>query len=232
MNSPSPLVPQGSFLEQKNKGRSRVKVAFFCVVGVHVAAIMAALLAQGCRREEGQSPDTNQVPVLADPGLMPVDTNPPSASLVDTSTPTATPIDSLPPTPATATEYTIARGDSFSIIAKKFPGVTAKAIQEANPSVDPLRLQIGQKIVIPPPAALPANGAATTGSAVSATGEVIYTVKSGDNLTKIATQFGTTIRALRSANNLVTDNIKVGQKLKIPGKTAPPDAASGTAPQP
>lgn len=230
MNSPSPLVPQGSFLEQKNKGRSRVKVAFFCVVGVHVAAIMAALLAQGCRREEGQSPDTNQVPVLSDPGLMPMDTNPPNASLVDTTTPPATPVDPLPPT--TATEYTIARGDSFSIIAKKFPGVTVKALQEANPTVDPLRLQIGQKIVIPPPVAPPANGAAATGPTVSASGEVIYTVKSGDNLTKIATQFGTTVRALRSANNLITDNIKVGQKLKIPGKTAPPDAVPGTAPQP
>jgi LysM repeat protein len=67
---------------------------------------------------------------------------------------------------------------------------------------------------------------------VTGSGEVIYTVKSGDNLTKIAAQFGTTVRALRSANNLVTDNIKVGQKLKIPGKTAPSEAAPGTAPQP
>ena len=230
MNSPSPLVPQGSFLEQKNNGRSRVKVAFFCVVGVHVAAIMAALLAQGCRREEAQSPDTNQIPVL-DAGLLPVDTNPPPASLVDTSAPAVTPVDTSPLPPATATEYAIARGDSFSTIAKKFPGVTAKSIQEANPGVDPLKLQIGQKIVIPPPTA-PVNGAAAAGPTVTESGEVIYTVKSGDNLTKIATQFGTTIRALRSANNLVTDNIKVGQKLKIPGKTAPLEAVPGTAPQP
>lgn len=232
MNSPSPLVPQGSFLEQKSKSRSRVKVAFFCVVGVHVAAIMAALLAQGCRREEGQSPDTNQIPVLSDSGLLPVDTNPPPASVVDTSAPPSTTVDPATTPTATATEYTIARGDSFSTIAKKFPGVTAKAIQEANPGVDPLKLQIGQKIVIPPPSVLPANGAATPGPTVTESGEVIYTVKSGDNLTKIAAQFGTTIRALRSANNLVTDNIKVGQKLKIPGKTAPPEAVPGTAPQP
>ena len=230
MNSPSPLVPQGSFLEQKNNGRSRVKVAFFCVVGVHVAAIMAALLAQGCRREEAQSPDTNQVPALADSGLLPVDTNPPPA-LVETSAPPVHVDTTLPPA-ATATEYTIARGDSFSTIAKKFPGVTAKAIQEANPGVEPQKLQIGQKIVIPPPAAPPVNGVAPNGTAVAVFGEQIYTVKSGDNLTKIAEQFGTTIRALRSANNLVTDNIKVGQKLKIPGKTAPPGAAPGTAPQP
>jgi LysM repeat protein len=231
MNSSSPLVPQGSYLEQKNKGRSRVKVAFFCVVGVHVAAIMAALLAQGCRREGAQSPDTNQVPVLADPGLLPVDTNPPPTSLVETSAPPI-PLNTTLPPPATGTEYTIARGDSFSTIAKKFPGVTAKAIQEANPAVEPLKLQIGQKIVIPPPSAAPVSGVAANGTSVTESGEQIYTVKSGDNLTKIADRFGTTVRALRSANNLDTDNIKVGQKLKIPGKTAPPGAAPGTAPQP
>src|SRR5688572_12161085 len=105
MNSPSPLVPQGSFLEQKNNGRSRVKVAFFCVVGVHVVAIMAALLAQGCRREEGQSPDTNQIPVLTDSGLLPVDTNTVQTSIVETSTPAPQDLTTLPP--ATATEYTI-----------------------------------------------------------------------------------------------------------------------------
>jgi LysM repeat protein len=135
------------------------------------------------------------------------------------------------PPPLTATEYTIARNDSFSSIAKKFPGVTAKAIQDANPSVDPLKLQIGQKIVIPPPSASP-TPVAPNGTLMTETGEKIYTVKSGDNLTKIASQFGTTVRALRSANSLATDSIKVGQKLKIPGKTAPPDAAPGTAPQP
>ncbi len=232
MNSPSPLVPQGSFLEQKNKGRSRVKVAFFCVVGVHVVAIMAALLAQGCRREEGQSPDTNSVPVLTDPGLLPEATNTPQTSIVETSAPPVTPDHTTLPPATTATEYTIARGDSFSTIAKKFPGVTAKAIQDANPTVNPLKLQIGQKIVIPPPSAPAVHGSTATTPAAAETGDVIYTVKSGDNLTKIATQYGTTVRALRSANNLATDNIKVGQKLKIPGKSAPPDASSGTAPTP
>jgi len=217
MNSPSPLVPQGSFLEQKNHGRSRIKVAFFCVVGVHVVAIIAALLAQGCRREEVPPPDTSQLPVLPETSILPVDTNPPPITMTETSAP---PIHVEPPPPPLelkATEYTVVRGDSFSTIAMKFPGVTAKAIQEANPGVDPLRLQIGQKIMIPPPA--PSQGSTGT-SEPPPSGELMYTVKSGDNLTKIANQFGTTVRALRSANNLLSDNIKVGQKLKIPGKTA------------
>ena len=49
-----------------------------------------------------------------------------------------------------------------------------------------------------------------------------YKVKSGDNLIKIAQQFGVTVRALRSANNLTTDRITVGQTLKIPAKAAAP----------
>ena len=61
--------------------------------------------------------------------------------------------------------------------------------------------------------------------APSASGEQTYTVKSGDNLTKIAAQFGTTLKALRAANGLKTDSIKVGQKLKIPAKASAPMAA-------
>ena len=32
MNNLSPLIPQGSLLEQKNKGRARVKIAVFFVL--------------------------------------------------------------------------------------------------------------------------------------------------------------------------------------------------------
>jgi LysM repeat protein len=226
MNNPSPLVPQGSFLEQKHKGRSRVKVAFFCVVGVHVVAIMAALLAQGCRREETPPVEPLQAPVVNDPGLLPAETN----LVLPVPTNSTLPlVNEVPPPPPLATEYTIAKGDSFSTIAKKFPGVTAKAIQDANPSMDPLKLPIGQKITIPPPSA---EALTPVPPSVPGSGEVIYTVKSGDNLTKIATQFGVTVRALRSANNLPTDSIKVGQKLKIPAKTPPPEGSPAPAPSP
>lgn len=45
-----------------------------------------------------------------------------------------------------------------------------------------------------------------------------YKVVSGDNLSKIAKRFGVKIDALRKANNLSNDNLKVGQKLVIPAK--------------
>lgn len=44
--------------------------------------------------------------------------------------------------------HTIRPGDSFARLAKEY-GVSMFKIQDANPGVDPLRLQIGQKIVIP-----------------------------------------------------------------------------------
>jgi LysM repeat protein len=76
-------------------------------------------------------------------------------------------------------------------------------------------------------AATGANGTAASGSDTNAAGPT-YTVKSGDSLTKIAGEFGVSVRNLRSANNLKTDKIVVGQKLKIPGKTGAPASASTT----
>ena len=48
------------------------------------------------------------------------------------------------------------------------------------------------------------------------TGGAVYLVKSGDTLSHIAKTHRTTVKALKSANNLDTDRIVVGEKLKIP----------------
>jgi lysozyme len=149
-----------------------------------------------------------------------LDTNNPAPTTVATPTNNPTPMTST----FAAQTYTIAAGDTLTTIAKKFPGVTIKAILDANPGIEPTRLQVGKVIHIPAPTA-PAGTitpVTPTQGAAAAEGEQIYTVQSGDNLTKIAEKFKTSVRALRSANNLTTDQIKVGQKLKIPAHTAPP----------
>lgn len=46
--------------------------------------------------------------------------------------------------------------------------------------------------------------------------ETIYTVKSGDNLYKIANQYGVTVSSIMSRNNLANSNLSIGQKLVIP----------------
>jgi LysM repeat protein len=230
MNNPnqSPLVPQGSLAEQKNQGRARVKIAVSIVLAVHGIGLLA-LLMQGCQKEPAtpaQVAPTNPPPPIEA-------TNPPPVVEATNPPPVIEPTNPPPSVaPAGATEYTIAQGDNFSTLAKKFH-VTTKAIVDANPGVEPTKLKVGQKIHIPAPApaAVIAAGTGATGTE-ALPGEQIYTVKSGDTLTKIAAQFGTTLKALRSANSLKTDSIKVGQKLKIPAKTpaAPPVSAVPTEP--
>jgi len=233
MNNQNFLLPQGSLVEQKNKGRARAKLAVFVVLAIHGIGLLA-LLMQGCKKEpEGGQPAaepgaTNAAPAFTEP------TNaPPAATNASVSSPAAgveTPSTPAPPTaPVASSEYKILKGDNFSTIATKLH-VPLKALIDANPGVDPLKLKIGQTIHIPAITA-PAAGAASGASAPPSedtTGGQVYTVKSGDTLIKIATDHKVTVKALRSANNLTTDKIKVGQKLKIPVKTAAPISA-GTA---
>jgi LysM repeat protein len=231
MNNQNPIIPQGSALEQKNKARARVKIQVFFVLAVHGIGLMA-LLMQGCGQPKEpvpvvETPVTNTPPAFVETNTPPVTTSTPPVVVT-----APVPVEVLvPPTvPAGATEYAIVKGDSFSTLAKRFH-VSAKAIADANPGVDSTKLKIGQKIHIPAAAApaVPAVTGTAPFESASAGGEQTYTVKSGDNLTKIAGQLGTTIKALRAANGLKTDSIKVGQKLKIPAKASTPVAVP-TAP--
>lgn len=44
----------------------------------------------------------------------------------------------------------------------------------------------------------------------------IYTVKKGDNLYNIASQYNTSVSAIMNLNNLTSSNLYIGQQLKIP----------------
>ena len=53
----------------------------------------------------------------------------------------------------------------------------------------------------------------------------IYTVKKGDSLWKIANKNNTTVEKLKSANNLKTNTLSVGQKLVIPSISVSPEVS-------
>lgn len=53
----------------------------------------------------------------------------------------------------------------------------------------------------------------------------IYTVKKGDSLWKIANKYNTTMEKLKSANNLKTNTLSVGQKLVIPSISVSPEVS-------
>jgi LysM repeat protein len=232
MNNPSPFLPPNSPAEQKNQARARVKIAVFFVLAVNGIGLMA-LLMQGCRQEKPASEAevaTNQAPPEA---VATTDTNTPAVTATNTATPVVeTPTPTTPTTPtlptATESEYTIASGDLLSAIARKHH-VTLAALEAANPGIEPTKLKIGQKIHIPAPTTTTLASAAGAG-ADSANGEQVYTVKSGDTLSKIAGQTGASVKSIRSENNLKTDKIVVGQKLKIPAKASATPALTPAAP--
>lgn len=282
MNNPSPLVPQGSLLEEKAKRKPHLRIAVLIVLA-HVVVI-GGLLMQGCKKEAKNDPLTSSLTETNDAGLPPVDTNyyssfdtniaatasnnayygaAPTNTAIGTSnsyatTPTstsntyapATNYDTYATTPAygtsttpttsgfgaSTTEHVIVSGDSFYKIAKQY-GVSVKAITEANPGVNASKLQLGKKLVIPAggtgatvTGGLSATTTSSTVPTTSSSSTTTYVVKGGDSLTKIAKNNGTTIKAIKAANNMKTDRINVGQKLKIPSTAAAAPAPTPAAP--
>lgn len=242
MNNPNPFVPQGSLLEQ-SKRRSRMKLAVFCVLAISVASLTAMLI-QGCKRETEASPPDNTV-ATADTNPPAMDTNPPP---IEASNPPVTvpPVAVPVPVPeAASSEYAVVKGDTLATIAKAH-GVSLKALEAANPNVQPTKMQIGQKLVIPAAttstAAPTAAPTATSAGMADAGGEQVYTIKSGDTLDHIAKHFGVSVKAIETENNLTTTKIIVGKKLKIPAKVeaaapvpvapAPPAPVTPPAPAP
>lgn len=239
MKNPNPFLPQGSFLEQKNKARARLRIAVFFSISLSVMVLMA-LLIQGCRKndtgQEEAANTSNPPPELA---TNPPEANPPAAAppTEPTPPPVAAPPSAAPPPVAPPVaegqDYTVVKGDTFATIAKK-SNVSVRALEAANPGVDPKKLQIGQKLHVPAPTAgtaaapMTAPGAQEMGSAG---GEQTYKVKSGDTLIGIAKQFHTSVKAIESANNLTSTSIKVGQVLKIPVKAAAAPPAPEPAPE-
>lgn len=72
---------------------------------------------------------------------------------------------------------------------------------------------VEQKSVIKPQAPAPVKPQATVEPEYT-----IYVVRSGDYLAKISSRFNVTIAAIKRINSLSSDVVRIGQKLKIPGK--------------
>jgi len=245
MNNPNPFVPKGSLLEQQSRRRSRLKLGVFCVLAVGICGL-AAMLIQGCKREESdQNADNNnnQPPVdtnnyAEDTNTTPVEaSNPPVAVTVPTPAPAPAPEPAPAPAPA---EYVVVKGDTLGKIATA-NGVSLKALEEANPDAKPRSLKVGQKLVIPAGATTGSGVAAQTENGVADNGgQEVYVVKSGDTLGHLSRHFGVSVKAIQEANNLSTTMIHVGQKLTIPAKpetepapvNTPPATTTSPAPAP
>lgn len=123
------------------------------------------------------------------------------------------------------TIYVVQSGDYLAKISKKY-NVTIAAILKLNPSIKNNVIRVGQKIKLPGKIDVgfqtaPAKSTAPRASAKKlpspykgATKE--YVVKSGDTLGAIAYGNGINIRQLKQLNNLSSDSLRIGQKLKVP----------------
>ena len=101
--------------------------------------------------------------------------------------------------PAVGT-YTVRSGDTLSSIAAKF-GTSYQTLASLNGIANPNFIYVGQTLRV--------NGSASAAS-------VYYTVRVGDNLSAIASRYGTSYQSIAALNGLANPNlIFAGQTLKI-----------------
>ncbi len=115
-------------------------------------------------------------------------------------------------------EHVVTRGQTLSHIASRY-GVSVTAIRATNNNVNPKRLQIGQKLIIPRSgkartqlaSAAPAPAPAT----LAADGTKSVTVRRGDSLWTIARAHGVSTGELMTMNNLKSSVIHPGDRLTV-----------------
>lgn len=96
------------------------------------------------------------------------------------------------------TEYTVEDGDSIVSVAKKF-GISEQTVYWANNMAKGAKIKSGQSLII-----LPVDG-------------VIYFVKEGDSLQKIAKNTNSDSKEISAFNELDNDKVYPGDILIVPG---------------
>lgn len=123
---------------------------------------------------------------------------------------------------ASGSVYVVKKGDYISKIAKE-NGVKVSDLKAANPQVTNFdRIVVGQKLNIPAAgkvSSTPAKKTVQTAPVAveAAPADGIYTVCSGDAISKIAKRFGVKSDDIRRWNDLSSDKLFVGQKLRVKG---------------
>ncbi len=125
------------------------------------------------------------------------------------------------------TLYVVKPGDTLSGIAQKFH-TSITALKKANKLADEALLHPGQNLKIPDQPRREIKIAAKKKKAQKPkvnrqsrhSTEEIYKVHAGDTLSSIALEQGVSLQALLDTNKIKADTpIRVGQELKIPGKS-------------
>ena len=230
----------------------KVSRVVLIVVALHVLVIGGIFIFEGCSRAKTSVPDmaaNESAPGLQPEAVTPAAPGDQAASMPNPQGPTAansltpaapvTPPQVAPPAPATRL-HVVKKGDSLWKIAKA-EGVSVGELSRANNLTKTSTLKIGQKLTVPTAkteaptvAAASVAPVSTDAGAVAAPAADVsganYTVKSGDSLWKIARQQNVSVTALKQANTLTSDSLKVGQKLRIPTTNAAAAPAANAGP--
>ena len=224
----------------------KVSKIFGCVLGLHFGVIAVLLIQPGCRTKQPPTQTYTQdrttdgfIPAT---GVAPGDGLDAAFNAgfedgrpaVDSAANEFSEFDNVAPltplTPLTSggqsvqvagpsfEAYTVEKGDNLWSIAKRY-NVSLNELYAANGLNKNSVLRIGQQIQVP------VEGGTASISTVSADtyqptsfnqGSTSYTVKRGDTLSKIANQYDTSVRAIKAANSMTSDLIRVGDTLVIP----------------
>ena len=98
--------------------------------------------------------------------------------------------------------YTVKKGDTLYGISKQF-NTSAQKIRELN--------NLKNDNIVPSQVLIISENNGTNPNEC-----VIYTIKKGDSLYEIAKKYNTSIDAIKRYNNLATNNLSIGQKIRIP----------------
>jgi len=131
--------------------------------------------------------------------------------------------------------YTVVAGDTLFRIALKF-GLTVQELATANAITNTEFISVGQVLKIPKCGGATAGGETTTGGqttggttagtlqpkgddTVASNGDILHVVKVGENLFRIALNYGLSWEVVANYNGITNPNaISVGQTIRIPTK--------------
>lgn len=135
--------------------------------------------------------------------------------------------------------HKVKSGEYLGKIATKYR-VSVNQIKKWN-NLKSNNIRVGQRLVIyrggkgPVSTASSSSSTASKGSTTAASNgssgssASYHTVRSGDTLSGIATKYGTTVSRIKELNGLTSNNIKVGQRLKVKaGSSSSAPSASGS----
>lgn len=219
------------------------------VLGLHIAALIAFSLTQGCITTETQGSGrgagakhkgpwkhehkgkAGSSQAVADDSIYPIDDQASAYDpvIIDSGTQNTMPEPYVEPTPSygNTETYIVQKGDVLSRLAVDF-NTTTKTLIAMNNLSNPDVLYVGQELRVP---AGSRRSSTASQSKPSVKKGGTYVIQKGDTLSGIAVAAGVSLADLRALNNIEGDRIIAGETLDIPSGGKVPTATQKSTPK-